>query len=139
VEYISVIDRGRIVTVLNQDEAEVLFGLEMAIQKYGSRIASSNGSGWSQRLRRNTASLSNSRTRRCNTRRAHLSALQDCRWAPAQGHRLLLIVTDLTRSFRLHHEVKVLVQREMERGRSPLVSIQPCGPGFSRHQGLLEF
>jgi hypothetical protein len=43
---VSVIDRGRIVTVLNQDKAAVLFGLEM---------------------RRNTASPSNSRTRRCNT------------------------------------------------------------------------
>jgi len=30
----------------------------------------------------------------------------------------------------------VLVQREMERGRSPLVSIPPCGRGFSRHRGL---
>ena len=32
---VSVIDRGRIVTVLNQDKAAVLFGLEMAVQKYG--------------------------------------------------------------------------------------------------------
>ena len=30
----------------------------------------------------------------------------------------------------------VLVPREMERGRSPLVSIPPCGRGFSRHEGL---
>jgi hypothetical protein len=30
----------------------------------------------------------------------------------------------------------VLVQREMERGRSPLVSIPPFGRGFSRHRGL---
>ena len=29
-----------------------------------------------------------------------------------------------------------LVQREMERGRSPLVSIPPFGRGFSRHRGL---
>ncbi len=36
---VSVIDRGRIVTVLNQDKAAVLFGLEMAVQKYGPRIA----------------------------------------------------------------------------------------------------
>ncbi|MBM3814660.1 MAG: type II toxin-antitoxin system VapB family antitoxin [Acidimicrobiia bacterium] len=28
----------------------------------------------------------------------------------------------------------VLVQREMERGRSPLVSIPPFGRGFSRHE-----
>src|SRR6266481_1588596 len=32
--------------------------------------------------------------------------------------------------------VFVLVQPEMERGRSPLVSIPPFGRGFSRHQGL---
>jgi len=43
---VSVIDRGRIVTVLNQDEAAVLFGLEMAIQKYGSRIASTGTVEW---------------------------------------------------------------------------------------------
>jgi hypothetical protein len=30
----------------------------------------------------------------------------------------------------------VLVQPEMERGRSPLVSIPPRGRGFSRHRGL---
>jgi len=30
----------------------------------------------------------------------------------------------------------VLVQPEMERGRSPLVSIPPFGRGFSRHEGL---
>ncbi len=30
----------------------------------------------------------------------------------------------------------VLVQPEMERGRSPLVSIRPFGRGFSRHLGL---
>ena len=30
----------------------------------------------------------------------------------------------------------VLVQPEMERGRFPLVSIRPCGRGFSRHEGL---
>ena len=43
---VSVIDRGRIVTVLNQDEAAVLFGLEMAIQKYGSRIACTGTVEW---------------------------------------------------------------------------------------------
>ena len=42
---VSVIDRGRIVTVLNQDEAAVLFGLEMAVQKYGSRIACTGSDG----------------------------------------------------------------------------------------------
>ena len=36
---VSVIDRGRIVTVLNQDDAAIVFGLEMAVRKYGSRIA----------------------------------------------------------------------------------------------------
>jgi hypothetical protein len=43
---VSVIDRGRIVTVLNQDEAAVLFGLEMAIQKYGLRIACAGNVEW---------------------------------------------------------------------------------------------
>ncbi len=43
---VSVIDRGRIVTVLNQDKAAVLFGLEMAIQKYGSRIACTGSVEW---------------------------------------------------------------------------------------------
>jgi hypothetical protein len=40
---LSVIDRGRHVTVLNQNEAAIVFGLEMAVQKYGSRIACSGG------------------------------------------------------------------------------------------------
>jgi hypothetical protein len=31
---------------------------------------------------------------------------------------------------------RVLVQPEVERGRSPLVSIPPCGRGFFRHRGL---
>jgi hypothetical protein len=43
---ISVIDRGRIVTVLNQDKAAVLFGLEMAIQKFGPRIACDGSVEW---------------------------------------------------------------------------------------------
>ena len=43
---VSVIDHGRIVTVLNQDEAAVLFGLEMAIQKYGPRIACTGSIEW---------------------------------------------------------------------------------------------
>jgi hypothetical protein len=43
---VSVIDRGRIVTVLNQDEAAVLFGLEMAIQKYGTNIACNGTVEW---------------------------------------------------------------------------------------------
>jgi hypothetical protein len=43
---ISVIDRGRIVTVLNQDEAAFAFGLEMAVQKYGSRIACTGTDEW---------------------------------------------------------------------------------------------
>jgi hypothetical protein len=43
---VSVIDRGRVVTVLNQDKAAVLFGLEMAIQKYGSRIACAGTVEW---------------------------------------------------------------------------------------------
>jgi hypothetical protein len=43
---ISVIDRGRIVTVLNQDEAAIVFGLEMAVQKYGSLIACTGTDQW---------------------------------------------------------------------------------------------
>jgi hypothetical protein len=43
---VSVIDRGRIVTVLNQDKAAVLFGLEIAVQKYGSRIACDGSVEW---------------------------------------------------------------------------------------------
>jgi hypothetical protein len=43
---VSVIDRGRIVTVLNQDEAAIVFGLEMAIQKYGSRISCTGTDQW---------------------------------------------------------------------------------------------
>ncbi len=43
---VSVIDRGRLVTVLNQDKAAVLFGLEMAVQKYGSRIACDGSVEW---------------------------------------------------------------------------------------------
>jgi hypothetical protein len=43
---VSVIDRGRLVTVLTQDEAAIVFGLEMAIQKYGSRIACTGSEKW---------------------------------------------------------------------------------------------
>jgi len=43
---VSVIDRGRIVAVLNQDKAAVLFGLEMAIQKFGPRIACDGSVEW---------------------------------------------------------------------------------------------
>ena len=47
---VSVIDRGRVVTVLNQDEAAVLFGLEMAIQKYGTRIACAGTVEWKRKV-----------------------------------------------------------------------------------------
>jgi len=43
---VSVIDRGRLVTVLNQDDAAIVFGLEMAIQKYGSRITCTGTGEW---------------------------------------------------------------------------------------------
>jgi hypothetical protein len=43
---VSVIDRGRLVTVLNQDEAAIVFGLEMAVQKYGSRITCAGTDEW---------------------------------------------------------------------------------------------
>ena len=43
---VSVIDRGRLVTVLSQDEAAIVFGLEMAVQKYGSRISCTGTDEW---------------------------------------------------------------------------------------------
>jgi hypothetical protein len=43
---VSVIDRGRIVTVLNQEEAAIVFGLEIAVQKYGSQIACTGTEQW---------------------------------------------------------------------------------------------
>jgi hypothetical protein len=52
---VSVIDRGRIVTVLNQDKAAVLFGLEMAIQKYGSRIACDGNVEWKRMVTKTAA------------------------------------------------------------------------------------
>jgi hypothetical protein len=47
---LSVIDRGRRVTVLNHNEAAIVFGLEMAVQKYGSRIACSGGDDWKRQV-----------------------------------------------------------------------------------------
>jgi hypothetical protein len=47
---LSVIDRGRRVTVLNQNEAAIVFGLEMAVQKYGSRIACTGGDDWKRQV-----------------------------------------------------------------------------------------
>jgi len=52
---VSVIDRGRVVTVLNQDKAAVLFGLEMAIQKYGSRIACDGSVEWKRMVTKTAA------------------------------------------------------------------------------------
>ena len=52
---VSVIDSGRVVTVLNQDEAAVLFGLEMAIQKYGSRIACAGTVEWKRMVTKTAA------------------------------------------------------------------------------------
>jgi len=52
---VSVIDRGRVVTVLNQDKAAVLFGLEMAIQKYGSRIACAGTVEWKRMVTKTAA------------------------------------------------------------------------------------
>lgn len=43
---ISVIDRGRIVSVLSRDEAAILFGLEMAIKKYGMRLECAGTAEW---------------------------------------------------------------------------------------------
>jgi hypothetical protein len=53
--HVSVIDRGRIVSVLNQDKAAVLFGLEMAIQKYGSRIACTGTVEWKRMVTKTAA------------------------------------------------------------------------------------
>jgi hypothetical protein len=52
---VSVIDRGRVVTVLNQDKATVLFGLEIAIQKYGSRIACDGSVEWKRMVTKTAA------------------------------------------------------------------------------------
>jgi hypothetical protein len=52
---VSVIYRGRVVTVLNQDKAAVLFGLEMAIQKYGSRIACTGTVEWKRMVTKTAA------------------------------------------------------------------------------------
>jgi hypothetical protein len=40
------------VTVLNQDDAAIVFGLEMAIRKYGSRIACTGTDQWKQAVAR---------------------------------------------------------------------------------------
>ena len=47
---LSVIDRGRRVTVLNQNEAAIVFGLEMAVQKYGSSISCFGGDDWKRQV-----------------------------------------------------------------------------------------
>jgi len=52
---VSVIDRGRIVTVLNQDKAAVLFGLEMAIQKFGPRITCDGSVEWKRMVTKTAA------------------------------------------------------------------------------------
>jgi hypothetical protein len=52
---VSVIDRGRVVTVLSQEEAAVLFGLEMAIQKYGPRIACTGSVEWKRMVTKTAA------------------------------------------------------------------------------------
>ncbi len=52
---VSVIDRGRIVSVLNQDEAAIVFGLEMAVQKYGPRIACTGSVEWKRMVTKTAA------------------------------------------------------------------------------------
>jgi hypothetical protein len=47
---LSVIDHGRRVAVINHNEAAIVFGLEMAVQKYGSRIACSGGDDWKRQV-----------------------------------------------------------------------------------------
>jgi hypothetical protein len=49
---VSVIDRGRIVTVLNLNDSAIVFGLEMAVRKYGSRIACTGTDEWKQAVAR---------------------------------------------------------------------------------------
>ena len=49
---VSVIDRGRIVTVLNHDDAAIIFGLEMAVRKCGSRIACAGTDEWKRAVAR---------------------------------------------------------------------------------------
>jgi len=49
---VSVIDRGRIVTVLNQDDAAIVFGLDMAVRKYRSRIACTGTDEWKRAVAR---------------------------------------------------------------------------------------
>ena len=51
---VSVIDRGRLMTVLNQDDVAIVFGLEMAVQKYGSKIACTGTDQWKQAVARAT-------------------------------------------------------------------------------------
>lgn len=43
---IAVVDRGKIVSVLNQEEAVIVFGLEMAIRKYGVRLECQGTAEW---------------------------------------------------------------------------------------------
>jgi hypothetical protein len=49
---VSVIDRGRLVTVLNQDDPVIVFGLEMAVRKYGPRIACTGTEEWKRAVAR---------------------------------------------------------------------------------------
>jgi hypothetical protein len=71
---------------------------------------------------------------------ARFAALQkhpDCEYAEvSDGSKLLLVPILVVKLWRDKKSYIVLVQLEMERGRSPLVSIPPFGRGFSRHRGL---
>jgi len=46
----AIVDRGRIITVLNRDEAAIVFGLEMAIKKYGPTIACTGSNDWKREV-----------------------------------------------------------------------------------------
>ncbi len=43
---VSIVDRGKILTVLNHDEAAIVFGLEMSIKKYGTRLSCTGSTEW---------------------------------------------------------------------------------------------
>lgn len=43
---VSIVDRGKILSVLNQDEAAIVLGLEMSIKKYGTRLTCTGSAEW---------------------------------------------------------------------------------------------
>lgn len=43
---VAVVDRGKILSVLNHEEAAIVFGLEMSIKKYGTRLTCTGSDEW---------------------------------------------------------------------------------------------